>query len=123
MVRDAGRKSIGEIAIDTRCLKKSLQSGTLSAHERTGATFSIINLGVHGVDAFTPIIDLPQCAVLGVGRLVSKPAICHGEVVARQMVFLSLSFDHRIVAAGTSAQFLNMIRQAIEHPQRWVTNQ
>ena len=120
VVRDAGRKSLVQIAADTRRLNKAVQSRSLSTGELTGATFTITNLGMHGIDAFTPIINLPQCAILGAGRIVLKPAVHRGEVVPRQMVALSLSFDNRIADGGPAARFLNAIRLYIEQPQRWV---
>jgi pyruvate dehydrogenase E2 component (dihydrolipoamide acetyltransferase) len=120
VVRDAGRKSLKEIAADTRRLNKAVQSRKISAAELAGATFSIVNLGMHGIDAFTPIIDLPQCAVLGVGRIVLKPSVYQGQVVPRQMVSLSLSFDHRLADNGRAARFLNAVRLYIEQPQRWM---
>jgi pyruvate dehydrogenase E2 component (dihydrolipoamide acetyltransferase) len=119
VVRDAGGKSLVQIAADTRRLNKAVQSRSLSADELTGATFTIANLGIHGIDAFTPIINLPQCAILGVGRIILKPAVYQGQVVPRQLVSLSLSFDHRIADGGPAARFLNTIRLHIEQPQRW----
>ena len=120
VVRDVASKNLIEIAAITRRLNKAVQSRTVSGDELGGATFTIINLGMHGIDTFTPIIDLPQCAILGVGRIVLKPAVHQGQVVPRQMVSLSLSFDHRISDAGPAARCLNLIRLCIEDPQRWV---
>jgi pyruvate dehydrogenase E2 component (dihydrolipoamide acetyltransferase) len=119
VVRDVAGKSLMQIAADTRRLNKAVQSRSLSADELTGATFTITNLGIHGIDAFTPIINLPQCAILGVGRIILKPAVYQGQVVPRQLVSLSLSFDHRIADGGPAARFLNTIRLHIEQPQRW----
>ena len=86
-----------------------------------GGTFTITNLGMYGIDAFTPIINLPQAAILGIGRIVCKPAVYEGEVVPRQMVALSLTFDHRVVDGGPAARFLNTVREYVTEPILWLT--
>ena len=86
-----------------------------------GGTFTITNLGMFGIDAFTPIINLPQAAILGLGRIVFKPAVHEGEVVPRQMVALSLTFDHRIVDGAPAARFLNTVREYVSEPVLWLT--
>ena len=86
-----------------------------------GGTFTITNLGMYGIDAFTPIINLPQAAILGIGRIVCKPAVHEGEVVPRQMVSLSLTFDHRVVDGAPAARFLNTIREYVSEPILWLT--
>jgi pyruvate dehydrogenase E2 component (dihydrolipoamide acetyltransferase) len=85
-----------------------------------GGTFTITNLGMYGVDAFTPIINLPQCAILGVGRIVSKPAVYNDQIVPRQMMGLSLTFDHRVVDGAPAARFLEGLRQYIEDAGLWL---
>ena len=77
-------------------------------------------LGMYGIDAFTPIINLPQCAILGVGRIVREPTVVDGQIVAREQMTLSLTFDHRVVDGAPAARFLNDLRQAIEHPAAWL---
>jgi pyruvate/2-oxoglutarate dehydrogenase complex dihydrolipoamide acyltransferase (E2) component len=81
-----------------------------------GGTFTITNLGALDVDGFTPIINPPQAAILGVGRIVEKPVAREGAVVIRPMVALSLSFDHRIVDGGPAARFLQRVKQLVERP-------
>ena len=81
-----------------------------------GGTFTITNLGVLEVDGFTPIINPPQAAILGVGRIVEKPVARDGAVVIRPMITLSLSFDHRIVDGAPAAKFLQRIKQLVERP-------
>ena len=85
-----------------------------------GGTFTISNLGAYGVDAFTPIINLPQCAILGIGRIARKPAVHEGQVVPRDLVTLSLSFDHRVVDGGPAARFLNTVREYVQEPDLWL---
>lgn len=79
-------------------------------------TFTITNLGMFEIDGFTPIINQPQAAILGVGRILSRPVACNGAIALRQMMTLSLSFDHRIVDGGPAAGFLQRVKQLIERP-------
>jgi pyruvate dehydrogenase E2 component (dihydrolipoamide acetyltransferase) len=83
-------------------------------------TFTITNLGALDVDGFTPIINPPQAAILGVGRIVEKPVARDGAVVIRPMVALSLSFDHRIVDGAPAARFLQRVKQFVEKPYLWL---
>jgi len=82
----------------------------------TGGTFTITNLGMYGVDAFTPIINLPECAILGVGRIKAQPAVLEGQVAIRQRLWLSLTFDHRLVDGAPAARFLQRIAELVEEP-------
>ncbi|GIK42564.1 MAG: dihydrolipoamide acetyltransferase component of pyruvate dehydrogenase complex [Chloroflexota bacterium] len=92
-------------------------SGKSLPEELTGGTFTISNLGMFDIDGFTPIINQPQAAILGLGRIVPKPVVAAGnEVVVRQMMTLSLSFDHRLVDGGPAARFLQRVKQLIERP-------
>jgi pyruvate dehydrogenase E2 component (dihydrolipoamide acetyltransferase) len=88
----------------------------LTAEQMRDATFTVTNLGMHGIDAFTPIIHLPQCAVLGVGRIVREPAVVGERILPRDVLTLSLTFDHRIVDGAPAARFLDTIRRSIELP-------
>ncbi len=81
-----------------------------------GGTFTITNLGASDIDGFTPIINPPQAAILGIGRIIEKPVARDGAVVIRPMVTLSLSFDHRIVDGGPAGRFLQRIKQLVERP-------
>jgi len=85
-----------------------------------GGTFTITNLGALEVDGFTPIINPPQAAILGVGRIVEKPVARDGAVVIRPMVTLSLSFDHRVVDGAPAAKFLQRVKQLVERPMALV---
>ncbi|MGH3319601.1 MAG: dihydrolipoamide acetyltransferase family protein, partial [Streptosporangiaceae bacterium] len=88
VIRDAGARSLGEIARDRARLADKARAGTLGLDEIEGGTFTISNLGSYGADAFTPIVNPPQCAILGVGRIVDKPVVVDGEVTVRPMVWL-----------------------------------
>ena len=81
-----------------------------------GGCFTVTNLGSFGIDAFTPIINPPECAVLGVGRLERRPVMDGDRVVARELVTLSLTFDHRIVDGGPAARFLQTLAKCVENP-------
>jgi pyruvate dehydrogenase E2 component (dihydrolipoamide acetyltransferase) len=120
VVRDAGSKSVRQIAAETRGLIEKVQARKITPAEMQDATFTITNLGAYGIDAFTPIISPPQCAILGVGRIVKKPAVYQDQVVPRHRVALSLTFDHRIVDGGPAARFLNTIRTYIEETALWL---
>ncbi len=118
VVRDADKKSLHEIAQETRRLAQGAREGTLTVDEVTGSTFTITNLGAYGVDGFTPIINPPEVAILGVGRIVDKPAIHEGQIVRRSMMVLSLTIDHRIVDGAPGAEFLRTVREILESPYR-----
>jgi pyruvate dehydrogenase E2 component (dihydrolipoamide acetyltransferase) len=109
VVRDAGSRPLGELARDRADLAARAQAGTLTLDELEGGTFTISNLGSFGADAFTPIVNPPQCAILGVGRIVDKPVAVAGEVQVRPMMWLSLTFDHRIVDGAPAARFLQQL--------------
>jgi pyruvate dehydrogenase E2 component (dihydrolipoamide acetyltransferase) len=107
VIRDAGTKSLGEIARERADLAARAQAGTLGIDDVEGGTFTVTNLGSFGADAFTPIVNPPQCAILGVGRLVGKPVVTRkGRVRARSTMWLSLTFDHRVVDGAPAARFL-----------------
>lgn len=120
VIRDAHTKSVRQIAVESRALIEKARARRLSADELQGGTFTLTNLGMYGIDAFTPIINLPQTAILGVGRIQAKPAVVDGQVVPRQLVTLSLTFDHRAVDGAPAARFLNRVREVIEAPTPWL---
>jgi pyruvate dehydrogenase E2 component (dihydrolipoamide acetyltransferase) len=116
VLRDANKKSIEQIAEESRSLAETARARKLDRDSLQGGTFTITNLGTYGIDAFTPIINLPQCAILGVGAIRLKPAVYEGQLAARHMVSLSLTFDHRIVDGAPAAAFLKTVRELIEQP-------
>jgi len=122
VLRDVPAKSLRVIAAETASLIEGTRRERLSHEAMQGGTFTITNLGMYGIDAFTPIINLPQAAILGIGRIVCKPAVHDGEVVPRQMVALSLTFDHRVVDGAPAARFLNTVREYVSEPILWLTS-
>ncbi len=116
VIRDADQLDL--IAIQRRgdeLIQRALAGRSLPDN-LTGGTFTITNLGMYDIDGFTPIINQPQAAILGAGRIASKPVDVDGEVRLRQMMTLSLSFDHRIVDGAVAARFLQRVKQLIERP-------
>ncbi|MBX3086275.1 MAG: 2-oxo acid dehydrogenase subunit E2 [Anaerolineae bacterium] len=123
VLRDAQNKSVRKIAAETSALIERARAGQLKPDEMRGGTFTITNLGMFGIDAFTPIINLPECAILGVGRIVAKQVVIDADaerVAIRQMMFVSLTFDHRLVDGAQAARFLSRVRQFIEQPYLWL---
>jgi pyruvate dehydrogenase E2 component (dihydrolipoamide acetyltransferase) len=121
VIHDVPGKSLRQVAVESRELTKLARDGGLSAEQMQGGTFTITNLGRFGVDTFTPIINLPQAAILGVGRIVLEPVVLEGQVVAREMLSLSLTFDHRVTDGAPAARFLDTLRACIEDPSPWLT--
>lgn len=120
VVRNVHSQSLREVAAQSKALIEKALARKLSAAELQGGTFTITNLGIYNIDAFTPIINPPQCAILGIGRIVKKPAVVGEKIKAREMVALSLTFDHRIVDGAPAARFLDLVRQLIETPVLWL---
>jgi pyruvate dehydrogenase E2 component (dihydrolipoamide acetyltransferase) len=116
VVRNADRLRVVEIAQRLRELVARAREGKSGPDELTGGTFTITNLGMYGVDAFTPIINLPECAILGVGRIRPEPAVFGGQIAIRQRLWLSLTFDHRLVDGAPAARFLQRIAALVEEP-------
>jgi pyruvate dehydrogenase E2 component (dihydrolipoamide acetyltransferase) len=118
--RDVDRLSLRQLAESSREQIALARTGTLPAEQMRYATFTVTNLGMFGIDAFTPIIHLPQCAVLGVGRIIQEPAVWEGAVVPRERMLLSLTFDHRVVDGAPAARFLQTLTGCIEQPATWL---
>jgi pyruvate dehydrogenase E2 component (dihydrolipoamide acetyltransferase) len=116
VVRDVGRKGLAQLAAETAALTERARAGRCTPDELTGSTFTLTNLGMFGIDAFTPLINLPECAILGVGRIKTQPVWAGDHVEPRQMVGLSLTFDHRLVDGGPAARFLQRVVQLVEGP-------
>lgn len=124
VIRDAHAKSLQTIALESARLIEQTRAGKASLDDLKGGTFTITNLGMYGIDAFTPIINLPECAILGIGRIVARPVVVDEEteaIAVRKMVALSLTFDHRVVDGAPAARFLKRITQFIEQPLVWLT--
>jgi len=115
-IRDANKKSITEISKILDDLLLRAKEHKLLPDEIQGGTFTLTNLGAWDVDHFTPIVNLPESAILGVGRILNKPWVKDGQVVIEPMLALSLTFDHRIIDGAPGAAFLKMIKDLIESP-------
>jgi pyruvate dehydrogenase E2 component (dihydrolipoamide acetyltransferase) len=115
-LRGADRLTLRQLAARSRELIAQARAGRLTAEQMRDATFTVTNLGALGVDAFTPILHLPQAAVLGVGRIVREPAVREDRIVPRDVVTLSLTFDHRVVDGAPAARFLDTLRGCLEQP-------
>lgn len=116
VVRDVDQKSLAKIARETRQLASKTREGKARPEDVTGGTFTITNLGTYDIDAFTPIINPPQVAILGVGRAVDKPVIKKGQITQATMMFISLTFDHRVVDGAPAAEFLQAVKGRLEDP-------
>ncbi len=117
VIRNLEGKSLIQTSTELASLISKTGKGTLTLNEVTGGTFTLTNLGMFGVDAFTPIINPPETAVLGVGRIVEKPAVIEDRIEPRLMMTLSLTFDHRILDGATAARFLGRLAQILEKPE------
>lgn len=120
VVRDAEQKSLRQFARESQEVIARVKAGAATPDDVRGSTFTITNLGVYDIDAFTPIINAPECAILGVGRIAQQPVIIGKKVRARHMLSLSLTFDHRLVDGAPAARFLQHIKQLIEQPYLWL---
>ena len=116
VLKDADKKSVKTLATEFRQMVERARAGKALPDDLRGGTFTITNLGMFGVDMFTPIINLPECAILGVGRIKAEPAVVDGQIVVRQHMWLSLTFDHRLVDGAPAARFLQRIGEYIESP-------
>jgi pyruvate dehydrogenase E2 component (dihydrolipoamide acetyltransferase) len=119
VVRDADQKSIPDISRETRDKAERAAAGTITPEELSGGTFTLTNLGAFGVEAFTPIINPPEVAVLGVGRSEPAPMAYHGQIALRQRMVLSLTFDHRLIDGAPAARFLARVRELVGRPDVW----
>jgi pyruvate dehydrogenase E2 component (dihydrolipoamide acetyltransferase) len=116
VIRDADQKGLRAFGAEFRALVERARVGKSLPDDLSGGTFTITNLGMYDVDAFTPIINLPEAAILGAGRIRPKAVVRDGQIVARQMWTLSLTFDHRLVDGAPAARFLQRIKQLVENP-------
>ncbi|MEU8590919.1 dihydrolipoamide acetyltransferase family protein [Streptomyces sp. NPDC048664] len=116
VVRDAHARDAEGLSAEFARLTESARNGTLTPGELTGGTFTLNNYGVFGVDGSTPIINHPEAAMLGVGRIVPRPWVHEGELAVRQVVQLSLTFDHRVCDGGTAGGFLRYVADCVEQP-------
>jgi pyruvate dehydrogenase E2 component (dihydrolipoamide acetyltransferase) len=116
VVRHADRATVSQISAAIRDLSERARTLRLRPEEMQGATFTVTNLGMFEVDAFTPILNPPEAAILGMGRVHRRPAAVGDRVEVRPVMALSLTFDHRVVDGAPAAQFLQRIKHVLEHP-------
>jgi len=118
VIRDVPGKSLRDIAALTKEAGEKARGGKLKLEDISGGTFTITNLGTFGVDAFTPILNSGETGILGVGRIVEKPAIYRGEMTRRAMMTLSLTFDHRVIDGAPAALFLQTVIDLFNYGER-----
>jgi pyruvate dehydrogenase E2 component (dihydrolipoamide acetyltransferase) len=117
VIKNADRKSIFAISDEINGLATKARDGKLTAAEMKGASCSITNIGSAGGQWFTPVINHPEVAILGIGRIAEKPVIKNGEIVAAPVLALSLSFDHRMIDGATAQHALNHIKRLLSQPE------
>ena len=116
VVRNADKERLSGISTQVKDFAERARGNQLTPAELQGGTFTITNLGNFGIDAFTPIINPPESAILGVGRILKKPVVHNDEIVIRSMLTLSLTFDHRVIDGAPAAQFLQTVTGYIQDP-------
>jgi pyruvate dehydrogenase E2 component (dihydrolipoamide acetyltransferase) len=116
VIRDAHTLDLPALAATTRALSERARSNQLDLADIHGGTFTVTSLGPLGVDFFTPILNPPQVAILGIGRLFTKLALVHGRVEERQAMYLNLTFDHQAVDGAPAARFLRSVKEVLELP-------
>jgi pyruvate dehydrogenase E2 component (dihydrolipoamide acetyltransferase) len=114
VIHNADKRSLQEIDAAIKELMEKASAGRLAKEELAGGTFTVTNLGMYGVELFTPIINPPEAAILGVGTITDKPVVIDGKIEVRPIMRLSLSYDHRIVDGAPAADFLRTVKERIE---------
>lgn len=116
VLRNCDEQTLEQLARARKAMTDKVLSGGAELDDLSGGTFTVTNLGSYGIDAFTPIINAPECAILGVGRIVKKPVVVNDEVAIRSRMVLSLTHDHRLNDGGPAAKFLMEITNRLEQP-------
>jgi pyruvate dehydrogenase E2 component (dihydrolipoamide acetyltransferase) len=116
VIFDADRKGIGQIGAEARDLAEKARQRKLTPEQYTGATFSVSNLGMFGIDQFTAIINPPEAGILAIGGVEAKPVVEDGQVVVRQRMRVTMSCDHRVIDGATGARFLQTVKRLFENP-------
>jgi pyruvate dehydrogenase E2 component (dihydrolipoamide acetyltransferase) len=116
VIKDADGKSLSEIAAESKELIGRARSGKLAPSDYEGGTFTVSNLGMFGIQQFTPVINIPEACILGVGSIVSKPVVVDGQFAARDRMTVTMSCDHRVLNGAQGAEFLRTLRGLLEHP-------
>jgi pyruvate dehydrogenase E2 component (dihydrolipoamide acetyltransferase) len=118
VIPQTNRRSLSEVSRDIRELTERAVQNKLTVSDLTGGTFTVSNLGGYGVDLFAPVINPPQCAILGFGRTSERPIVVEKQVRAASVTTLSLVFDHRIVDGVPAAQYLQLVKELLEDPKK-----
>ena len=118
VIRNAETLSLAEIESEVKRLATKARDNKLSIDEMTGGTFTITNGGVFGSMMSTPIINPPQSGILGMHNIVERPVVENGQIVIRPMMYVALSYDHRIIDGKESVGFLFLVKQLLEQPER-----
>lgn len=116
VIRDADQCTVKQIAEQTQQLVQQARAGRLTQTQLEGGTFTVTNLGMFGIDSFTPVLNLPQAGILGVGRVVAEPVVRQGRIEAGHTLTLSLTFDHRVTDGGPAARWLQRLSELIQQP-------
>jgi len=114
VIHNADQLPLSEISEKVRILAEKARENRLERRDVSDGTFTITNLGMYDIDTFTPLINPPECAILGVGRIVEKPIVKAGRIEVKPMMILSLSFDHRIVDGAPASRFMQTLKKIIE---------
>ncbi len=122
VIRDVDRKCLEELLRDYQDLMERAKKGLLKEKDFVGGTFTLTNLGMFGVDSFTPIINPPQIAILGINRIVQRPVVRNGNIGTAHIMTLSLSFDHRAIDGAPAARFLQRVKYYLENPREVFKN-
>jgi pyruvate dehydrogenase E2 component (dihydrolipoamide acetyltransferase) len=120
VIRDVPNLSLRHIAARSQELIDRARNRKLKTDELHGGTFTVTNLGSFGIDAFTPIINVPECAVLGLGRIVKHPVVVDQQLTQRERMTLCLTFDHRVVDGAPASRFLQDLASLLENPSPWL---
>ena len=120
VVRDADQLSLADVEMTIADFGQRARSGKLGIEDMQGGTFTISNGGVYGSMLSTPILNAPQSGILGMHRIEERPVVRNGQVVARPMMYLALSYDHRIVDGKEAVTFLVRVKECLEDPQRFI---
>jgi len=115
-VFDADRKGLRQIATDSRALAQRVRDEQITPPELSGATFTVSNLGMYGIDSFAAVINPPQAAILAVGAIVERPVVRDGDVATAHLMRVNLACDHRILYGAEGAEFLARVRALLEEP-------
>ena len=123
VIHNAGEKTVREIAQKLKELTDIARAGKLSLADVSDGTFTVTNSGVFGSLFFTPLINYPESAVLGMGKVIKSPVVIEDQITIRSMMYISLSYDHRVIDGATAVNFLQRVKQRLEAPHTVVSDE